>query len=270
MGKKAIFLDVDGTLCTEKGGVPETAVYAIKKARENGHKVFLCTGRCRSELYDFILDIGFDGIIGSSGGYIELDNKIIFHKVFENDDLIDIVDFFEEHHIDFFLESNHGLYASAGCPAHLERVMGVENAHKDPFMASLTLGKVMRDLKEVNKICFMDSDMSISTIKQRYGNKFTIVQCTVPMFGKESGEVVLNGIHKASAIEMVLEQLGIDINDTLAIGDGMNDAEMLYFVHIGIAMGNAHANLKKLADDITDDVDNDGILHSFEKYGLIS
>ncbi|MNP82863.1 putative bifunctional phosphatase/peptidyl-prolyl cis-trans isomerase [compost metagenome] len=49
----------------------------------------------------------------------------------------------------------------------------------------------------------------------------------------------------------------------------MNDAEMLEFCNIGIAMGNAKPGLKAIADDITETIEEDGVYHSFVKYGLI-
>ena len=54
MNKKVIFIDVDGTLLDYENRLPESASIAIKKARENGHKVYICTGRSKAEVYDFI------------------------------------------------------------------------------------------------------------------------------------------------------------------------------------------------------------------------
>ena len=49
----------------------------------------------------------------------------------------------------------------------------------------------------------------------------------------------------------------------------MNDAEMIEFVKVGVAMGNAKEELKKIADDVTDSHDENGIYNSFKKYELI-
>ncbi len=54
---KIIFLDVDGTLVDYEGNLPESAVEAIRKARENGHKVYICTGRSKAEVYENIWEI---------------------------------------------------------------------------------------------------------------------------------------------------------------------------------------------------------------------
>lgn len=76
-------------------------------------------------------------------------------------------------------------------------------------------------------------------------------------------------LHKATAIEKVIQHLNIDKEYTFAYGDDMNDIEMLGFVKHGIAMGNAKEIVKKVADDITDTHNDDGIYKSFIKYGLI-
>ena len=57
MDKKMIFIDVDGTLVNYENKLPDSAVTAIRKARKNGHKVYICTGRSEAEVYDYIWDI---------------------------------------------------------------------------------------------------------------------------------------------------------------------------------------------------------------------
>ena len=78
MGKKIIFLDIDGTLCQPGSNVPPaSALEAIKKARSAGNLVFLCTGRNLGMLKP-LLQFGFDGVVGSSGGYITCGNTVIY------------------------------------------------------------------------------------------------------------------------------------------------------------------------------------------------
>ena len=67
----------------------------------------------------------------------------------------------------------------------------------------------------------------------------------------------------------VIEHFNISKEHTFAYGDSLNDLEMLEFVQHGIAMGNAHEAVKKVADDITDTHDENGIYNSFKKYGFI-
>ena len=55
---KVIFIDVDGTLLDYENKLPASA---IKEARKNGHRVYICTGRSEVEVYDYIWGIGLDG-----------------------------------------------------------------------------------------------------------------------------------------------------------------------------------------------------------------
>ena len=77
MKQKLIFLDIDGTLLPPgEMIVPESAVDAIHRARANGHKVFLCTGR-NLRMTQPLFHYGFDGFVCSAGGYVGCDGKIL-------------------------------------------------------------------------------------------------------------------------------------------------------------------------------------------------
>ena len=111
--------------------------------------------------------------------------------------------------------------------------------------------------------------ISFEKIKKEFEEEFEIIKCTVPVFGENSGEIMVKGIHKAIAIESLLNHLNIDKKDTIAIGDGLNDIEMFEYCNLGIAMGNSKDKLKEIADYITDDVHEDGLYKAFKKLELI-
>lgn len=280
MKRKLIFLDVDGTLCNEDGLVPSSAAEAVKRARANGHLVYLCTGRSKAEIFDFIWEIGFDGVIGAGGGYVQIGDQMLYHKHVSEQNVRHMVDFFVEHNVDFYLESNGGLYASPNLIGRLERILygdidndpearkrKEENPHF--FIQSLIVGADLY-LDDINKACFLESlDVSFETIKKEFESEFEVIHCTVPAFGDDSGELAVPGVHKATAIETLITHLGINQQDTIAVGDGLNDLEMLKYCNTGIAMGNAVQDLKDMADDITDSHNDNGIYNTFIKYNLI-
>ena len=71
MTKKIIFFDVDGTLVDVRPSqeyIPASTVKAVQATRAKGNLCFLCTGRSKAEIFDHIMDVGFDGIIGAGGG----------------------------------------------------------------------------------------------------------------------------------------------------------------------------------------------------------
>lgn len=265
---KIIFIDVDGTLVNEDQSIPATSKIAVQKAKENGHKVFLSTGRSKAELFDDILAMGFDGLICAGGGYAEISGIPLFHKKVNSEDVIHLVNYFNENEVDFYLESNGGLYASKNCLSHIMKVSGVTKKEDHPFANALILNEDLYR-EDINKVCFMQSKLPFEVIKKEFENTFQVLHCTIPVFGKDSGELAVPGVDKKKAIEKVLEHLHMTKEQTIAIGDGMNDYDMLEFCDIGIAMGNAHEKLKVIADYVTDHIEEDGFYKAFDKYQLI-
>ncbi|MEH7096506.1 HAD family hydrolase [Neobacillus vireti] len=278
--QKIIFLDIDGTLLNDNGVIPESAILAVRKARENGHLVFICTGRSKNIIFPEILEVGFDGIIGAAGGYIEIEDNILFHEQIKKENIQYLVEYFDTHEVDFLLESNDGTFCSKNAKKRM--LSAIENHLLDnpdfkehiekgfmPFYEMLIDGEdLIRE--DINKIIFFGSDyLPFERITQEFESRFTIIPNTVSAFSKNGGELSILGINKSTAIMKVMEHFNISKEHTFAYGDSLNDLEMLEFVQHGIAMGNAHEAVKKVADDITDSHDENGIYNSFKKYGLI-
>ena len=109
---KIIFIDVDGTLLDYENKLPASADKAIKEARKNGHRVYICTGRSEAEVYDYIWDIGLDGMIGGNGSYVKDEDTVVMHQLITLEQCKHIVDWCHSRNLEFYLESNNGLFAS--------------------------------------------------------------------------------------------------------------------------------------------------------------
>ena len=278
MTRKAVFLDVDGTLVNDRGLVPDTARRAVQQARANGHLMFLSTGRSMAELWPEIVEIGFDGYIAGAGAYVEIDGEVLVHHHLTDDVVRQVVAFFGERRVEYFLESNDGLFGSDGIRPKLtellfggvtdEAVLAELEKGLGGFIDAIRIGADPLKTK-INKVSFLDSSTSIDEIRAEFAGILEIIPTTVPMFGPNSGEMAQPGIHKAGGIELVCAHLGIDQADTIAVGDGHNDLEMLEHVALGIAMGNAPQVVKDAADDLTGTADEDGVHTAFARHGLL-
>lgn len=92
--------------------MPPSAGDAVRAARKAGHVVVLCTGRFRAEIYPELWEIGVDGLIDGNGSYVELNEKVLLHQLIPETEEHAIADWLHERGLEFFLESNNGLFAS--------------------------------------------------------------------------------------------------------------------------------------------------------------
>lgn len=274
MSQFAVFIDIDGTLIDDEQKCRPSAEYAIKQARKNGHKVFLSTGRCKAEIFDYIFDIGFDGLIGSSGGYIEVDHQVLRHLTFKDEDIRRLVDYFKENGIGYYLECNHGTFADEIYRDWFISVLkslgnDFDSSLFEAFMSHVNWIDETTTIKEVNKISFATTKTPYDLIYKELCDDFDVIRNTVGILETDSGEISLKGVNKAQAIEFVIHHLGLYDVKVMAIGDSDNDIEMLEYANIGIAMRTGSEKLKAIADELTGSPKEDSIYDCFVKHGLI-
>jgi Cof subfamily protein (haloacid dehalogenase superfamily) len=78
-------------------------------------------------------------------------------------------------------------------------------------------------------------------------------------------EIIPIGVNKANALAIVAQNLGIGLSQSAAIGDGLNDLEMLQEVGLGIAMGNATETVKSAAKWVTGTNDEEGVAQAVQR-----
>ena len=277
MKRKSIFLDVDGTLVSGHATMNPKVVEAINRARQNGHYVFICTGRNKTGIKYELAKADFDGIIASAGSYIEIDNKVI-HSVYFNKLLVDkISKVFDENNIYYNYECTDVTYMSKKM---VELFIGgvnfesgnieLEKMMKEEFKKFSIQDLSLYNNQDIHKICFIATDQNdVERAKKQLGDDVNMVIHDIFDATTINGELISKVDNKATAIKQVIDYLGIDKKDTIAFGDSMNDYEMINFVECGIAMGNACKELKEVASRVCRSVDADGIYYEFIELGLI-
>ena len=256
-----LFFDVDGTIWDYKNYIPESTIEGIRKARKNGHKCFINSGRARAHIkHKDLLGIGFDGIVSACGCMIEYGDEVIFNKLLTRDECIRTVETIGRYGFKPILEGPKYLY------------MEYEDFKDDMYgmkvmteMGDRRLG--IRDnwgKWEINKLSCdtngSDKESCFKELEDLYD---------VMLHTENICAMVPKGFNKGTGIEKVCELLGEDIKNTIAFGDSINDKEMLITANVGIAMGRASEDAKKYADDVTDYLENDGIYKALEKYNII-
>lgn len=277
MEQKIIFLDVDGTLVDYEGRLPDSAASAVRQARANGHRVYICTGRSRAEVYPFLWEIGLDGMIGGNGSYVEDHGTVVMHQMLTAAQCRAVVDWLQARGLPFYLESNSGLYASADFATGAAAAIREYSRRKNGDMGVMTVQQAFPDMiydgelyrEDVNKISFVLQE------HEDYPDAAAAFPDLKAGTWGGTGETALFGdlgvkqITKAHAIDKLLAYLQADRADTIAFGDAKVDIPMLKYCAYGVAMGNGGEEIRAMADLITDDVDQDGLWNAFCRLELV-
>ena len=93
--------------------------------------------------------------------------------------------------------------------------------------------------------------------------------CQVTRWHPGGVDLIAKGGGKSSAILRLLDKMGILPEETIAFGDGENDMGMLELAGIGVAMGNAEEQVRKIADYVTSDIDEDGLEKALKHFQLV-
>ena len=276
MNRKLIFLDIDGTLTEPGSNVPPvSAVRAIRKAREKGNPVFLCTGRNFGMLRP-VLEYGFDGVVASSGGYIRCGDNVIYDCPLTE----------EIKHKIFATLKGKGIYRTVECldGAYTDEALKdflMKNAHEGSNSEMLRWRRHIEESlhirpmaeyqnQPVYKVIAMCKDQKIlEQAKICLGDELNFCIQEPDRFGYVTAEIISREFDKGTGIRKVCDHLGISPAHTIAFGDSINDVEMMEAVALGICMENGSARLKELADEICPAVEKDGLYLAFEKHHLI-
>lgn len=275
---KILFIDIDGTLLNYEYQLPLSAKEAVLKAKENGHKVVLCTGRSFPEIVDEVWSVKPDGFIGGNGAYVEYDNEVLFHKVIPYKETRRVLDYLKERRLEYFVECNEGLIASEDFKTIGDRLIkifalnkGLNNPDEQTieklFPTMQFKGETCRD--DLNKISYCLNSLSDFEEMKKLFPEFDHYVWGNDKTKAVFADVRIKDLNKASGVEVVLDHLDMKTEDAIGFGDAKIDKSLLKKCGYGVAMKRAPESLKEIADYVTDDVDNDGLYKAFEYLNLI-
>lgn len=264
MDSKLLFFDIDGTLIDCHIGmrdIPDNYIKTLDRLKENGHKVFLATGRCKCFILPGVMSYPFDGYVTCNGGYVEYEGNEVFKEVASVEGIKAAMALSEKYHFNYYFEANDHIYVrDKQDEKHIRFAnnwgMKEEDIIDDfdPSDIETYIGMIVINNKEEQE--FVYRELSPYFDVQRHKDWFSF-------------DLTLKGTSKGHGIEALVHSLGYSMKDTIAFGDGRNDVEMLKKTAIGIAMGNAMEEALEAADYITDRVEEDGITKACHHFSLL-
>lgn len=259
------FFDIDGTLTSEvDASIPDSAVIAIRKARENGHMMFINTGRCAQNVEMCFRKIGFDGYVCGCGTNIYYNHKELLYVSQSHEIVMALLQQARRTDIDIVFESRKEIIFDRSREIHnpdaLKLYYDLKGKHYDmshPLEAEdYTCDKFI--------IWFTDAEQlaAFRTVSDKW---FVCIDR-----GNHFREFVPIGYSKATGIQFLLDELGIPLSEAYAFGDSNNDLPMLQYVPNSIAMGNAeNESLFEKVAYVTAKASEDGIQKALEHFKFI-
>lgn len=260
MKKKIISLDLDETLLEHATfAIPDSALYALRELRRE-FIVVLGTGRDMDNHYSrqYKEIVKPDAIIHLNGTKITVGDQLLFEHFMDRELLRQVLRYAQE--------AGHCVGVT----------IGDEDYYMNPQKAEASdirrWGKCLRNFrdpwllmeKEIHTLAYHGDEAGALDIETHFP------ELKLPMFaGKMGADLVEKKASKAEGLKRLCRHFGVDLADTAAIGDSMNDYEILGTAGIGIAMGNAIPELKEAADYVTSPVGEHGVYRACRHFGWI-
>ncbi len=258
--KRIISFDLDMTLLSHRNWkIPESAMRAWKLLRKENILV-IASGRdmnsAMNVLYRDMLKP--DGIIHTNGTLVEADGRILLEHIMDKGRIRPLLEYGESRKISVGTTLNGIDYYT--CPEdvvyHDKYRWGESDRNfEDPW-------KLME--LPVHTLVYIGGQEQIDDLEKEFPYmKFPVFS------GKMGADIVEQEVSKAQGLLKLCQHYGIDMEQTAAFGDSMNDYEIIREAGIGVAMGNALEALKAAADYVTDDIDRDGVWKACCHFGWI-
>lgn len=288
---KLITIDLDGTLLNKYGEVTEYTKNVIKKTTDKGVLVVLASGRISESVLMIAKEIGANKYYISGNGSVLYDmqkDEIIYENYLNKEKVLEIIELCDKNSIYYNIYTENAVLAkslnynvafynyentkkSSDKKTDINIVEDmysyIKNSNINKFLkiticdeSKIVFSSIIKKIKNIEDIDVLEvSHMSQKKIKT--GTKEVEV-------GYFYTEVSSKNVDKWFAIEKVMQIENIKKEEVMALGDNNNDIIMIKNAGLGVAMGHSNDEVKKVADYITENNNEDGVAKAIEKYVL--
>lgn len=286
---KLVAIDLDGTMLNSYGMVTENTKQVIKNTINKGTEVIIASGRPIDSIKTIAKEIGSENYFIAGNGALIYDIKkdeIIYEKFMNKQKVLEIIKICEENSISYNIYTEKTIIAKGlkynvlyyykenlkkeeNKKTNITIVEDVyeyiKNLENEKFLkvtvcdeTKSVFNSIIRKLRTIEDIDVLDVlHMSRKMIKQ--GTEDVPIEYYYT-------EISLKDVDKWKAIEYLANKMNISKDEIIAIGDNINDKEMIENAKVGIAMGQSTPVITEIADFVTSNNNEDGVAKALEKY----
>ncbi len=264
MNYKLLVTDLDGTLLTSQCLVSPRVQRAVAEAKRRGKYITFATGRNYMSSLPMLETLGLNApLILYNGARIETHGprKTLYAQDLPLECAIRALKLQPEFQIHVSLYLHDDIYVNV---MNAETLTLMEKEH----IVCHPVGDLVRFLggrDPIKLLCIGHPDALAG-----YAAAYRALDGHSELVQSESNylEVLPSGVSKGQALRFLADYLGLAVDEVIAVGDNLNDIEMLREAGLGVAMGNAHPDVKRVADRMTASNDQDGVAQVIEEYLL--
>lgn len=286
---KLIAIDLDGTLLNSYGVITENTKKIIKKVEKQGVNIILASGRPIDSIQAIANEIESKKYFIAGNGAIVYDiekDEIIYENCLKKQKVLEIIKICEENSIGYSIYTEkeilttalkynvlyyhkENLKKSEDKKTKISIIQNMEEYIKNDNTSrylkitvcdedKIVFDSIIRKLRNLKDIEVLDvSHMARKTIKQ--GTEEIAVEYYYT-------EISRKNVDKWNAIEFLAKKLEIDSKDIMAIGDNINDKQMIENAGLGVAMGQSTPVITNVANEVTSSNNEEGVAKILRKY----
>ena len=253
---RLLAMDLDGTLLMRDGSIPDVLAERLRGLNSEGIATAVCTGRVGRSAGHYSKMIGGTAYAAFNGSEVRTAEGRILRKEIPEDTVREVVDFC------YGKEAYIQLYR--GDTILVDRFVEELGTDQDiRFTDYEELGDLRRtELGPSPKMIMVELSDRMPQLAALMRERFP--ELTVTESSRYVVEIMPRGTDKGTGLRTIAEDLGIGPEETVAIGDSMNDLPMLRWAGKGIAVANANPGLKVSADAVTEREMSYGVLEAVD------
>ena len=262
---KLIASDLDGTMFEKGNVIPETNLKAINDINNSNINFTICTGKTYSLFKNICQDIGTGyGIFGNGNQIINLKTgEEIYRKLLKNEYVLFCINTAKKLNLHVHLYTNKEVITEKLLYMDLrnfELTKNDKNIDLEFKIVTDIQKYVKRENPEILKLV-ISAEKDLASLKKEFAKNKNLQVNLIRKVDKYRDEIIGKeyeyldimpaGINKEQALEVLENYLKIDKSEVLAIGDNLNDLEMIKDSGVGIAVANAYDEVKEVANYTT-------------------
>ncbi|NLY09816.1 MAG: Cof-type HAD-IIB family hydrolase [Tissierellia bacterium] len=270
-----VVMDMDGTLLDDKKHITANTLEVLNRLQKKGVNIVIATGRLWESPNQYAKYYNLFSHTIAANGTIITDNKgnLVDEGSLSSKSLLSLLKIVREYGAGYYFVGDKIIYTSnlkADVGAFYQPI-GLE--HCFPRIAEAEANSIGVDSAEpmgIRKFLLYHRD---DTVLEKIKNEInTLEDVEISSSFRQNVEITPKGFHKGWALKRLMDHINVNIRETVAFGDYLNDKTLLETAGMAVVMENGHPKLKEIATRIAPANNEDGVavvLNQMEAEGLL-